>query len=210
MNRWDPYRAVPVVFFADPSEGPPYYVPYYDKQGDPMRFVCLFGVLRPTPELRRHHYQWRASNFDLYSVLMAIEKWGSFSVPYLLWHGTSFYNGILRGPVTPVAKYLPVELSLLVFTTWVCQLIWQEISPAFLGDTFVPWVHLYIKYKGKVTGRVHYIFPLKTKVEFPQQYGKIINITKKSNSCPWYKGYTGYTLIHGYSFIRKGYMCLVI
>ena len=33
MNRWDPYRTVPVVIFADPSEGPPYYVPYYDKQG---------------------------------------------------------------------------------------------------------------------------------------------------------------------------------
>lgn len=33
MNRWDPYRAWPVVIFADPSEGPPYYVPYYDKQG---------------------------------------------------------------------------------------------------------------------------------------------------------------------------------
>lgn len=33
MNWWDPYRAVPVDIFADPSEGPPYYVPYYDKQG---------------------------------------------------------------------------------------------------------------------------------------------------------------------------------
>ena len=44
----------------------------------------------------------------------------------------------------------------------------------------MPWVHPYIRYKGKVTERVHYIFPLKTKVEFPQQYGKIINtgITK--------------------------------
>ena len=27
--------------------------------------------------------------------------------------------------------------------------IWQEISPVFLGDTFVPWVHPYMKYKGK-------------------------------------------------------------
>ena len=30
-----------------------------------------------------------------------------------------------------------------------CLHIWQEISPVFLGDTFVPWVHPYIKYKGK-------------------------------------------------------------
>ena len=27
---------------------------------------------------------------------MAIEQWGFFSVPYLLWHGTSVYNGHIR------------------------------------------------------------------------------------------------------------------
>ena len=39
-------------------------------------------------------------------------------VPHLLWHGTSFYNGHLRGPVTltPVAELLAVELSLPVLT----------------------------------------------------------------------------------------------
>ena len=31
---------------------------------------------------------------------MAIEQWGFFSVPHLLWHGSSVYNGHLRGPVT--------------------------------------------------------------------------------------------------------------
>ena len=41
----------------------------------------------------------------------------------LLWHGTSVYNGHLRGPVplTPVAERLAAELSLPVFTTLVCR-----------------------------------------------------------------------------------------
>ena len=34
----------------------------------------------------RHHYWWRALNFDLCSAIMAIEQWGLFSVPHLLWH----------------------------------------------------------------------------------------------------------------------------
>ena len=45
-----------------------------------------------------------------------------FSVPHLLWHGASFYNGHLHGPVTvtPIA-----EPSLPVFTTNVCR-IWDS------------------------------------------------------------------------------------
>ena len=31
---------------------------------------------------------------------MAIEQRGLISVPHLMWHGTSVYNGHLRGPVT--------------------------------------------------------------------------------------------------------------
>ena len=31
---------------------------------------------------------------------MAIVQWGFFSVPHLLWHEASFYDGHLRGPVT--------------------------------------------------------------------------------------------------------------
>ena len=30
---------------------------------------------------------------------LSIEQWGFFSVPHLLWHATSVYNGHLRGPV---------------------------------------------------------------------------------------------------------------
>ena len=34
--------------------------------------------------------RWRAANFDLCSALMAIELWGFFNVPHLLWHGLPF------------------------------------------------------------------------------------------------------------------------
>ena len=91
-------------------------------------FVCLFGVFCPTWEFfthiwRRHHYQWRTVNFNLCSALMAIEQWGFFSVPHLLWHGDSVYNGHLRGPVTPtpIKERFAVELSLPVFATSVCR-----------------------------------------------------------------------------------------
>ena len=57
------------------------------------------------------------------AAIMDIEQWGFFSVPHLLWHGTSVYNGNLQGPVTltPIAKRLAVELSLPVFTTNFCR-----------------------------------------------------------------------------------------
>ena len=68
---------------------------------------------------RRHHYRWRAENFDLCSALVVIEQWGFFNVPRLLWHEAPVYNGHFRGPVTltPFAEHLAVELSLPVFTT---------------------------------------------------------------------------------------------
>ena len=66
---------------------------------------------------RRKLCLWRASNFDLFYPFMTIEQWGLFSLLHLLWHGTSVYNGHLRGPVTrtPIALRLAVELSLSVF-----------------------------------------------------------------------------------------------
>ena len=68
---------------------------------------------------RRHHYRWKASNFDICSALMAIEQWGFFFVSHLLSHGASFYNGHLRGSVTLIliAERKAVELLLPVFTT---------------------------------------------------------------------------------------------
>ena len=85
-------------------------------------FVC-FGFIVPLEKFsllwRRHHYRWTAANFDLCLALMAIEHWGSLSVPHLLWHGASVYNGHLRGPVslTSIAERLAVEISLRVLTT---------------------------------------------------------------------------------------------
>ena len=60
---------------------------------------------------------------DTYSALMAIEQWGFFKVPHILWHWTTFYNGDLRGPVTLThnVKSLALELSLPVLTTLVCS-----------------------------------------------------------------------------------------
>ena len=68
---------------------------------------------------RRHHCRWRAANFNLCSALMAIEQWRFFSVPHLLWHGASVYNGHLRIPLTltPTAERSAVELSLPVLTS---------------------------------------------------------------------------------------------
>ena len=57
-------------------------------------FCLLFSIPLENCSLiwRCHHYWWRATSFDLYSALMAIEQWGFFSVSHLLWHGTSFHN----------------------------------------------------------------------------------------------------------------------
>ena len=88
-------------------------------------FVCLFvlGFLSHSRIFHSYGDITMAANFDLCSALMVIEQWGFFCVPHLLWHGTSVYNGHLRGPVTltPIAERLEVELSLPIFTTSVCR-----------------------------------------------------------------------------------------
>ena len=58
----------------------------------------------------------------IFGSLRATVHRGFFSVPHLLWHGISVYNGHLRRAVTltPVVECLAVELSLPVFTTYVC------------------------------------------------------------------------------------------
>ena len=95
--------------------------------------VCL-GFFIPLENFsliwRRYHYRWRAANFDVCLELMNIEQWGFFSVPHLLWHGASNYNGHLRGPVTliPFAERLAVELSLHVFTTCLSRLGFEHLT----------------------------------------------------------------------------------
>ena len=83
-------------------------------------FICLeffFPLENFSHIWRRHHYRWKAANFDLYLALMAIEQWGFFSVPQLLWQGTSVYDPRGPEPLTLNAERLTVELSLPVFTT---------------------------------------------------------------------------------------------
>ena len=70
-----------------------------------MSIVCLFvwGFVFHSRNFHSHGdvtITDGASNSDLYSAIMAIEQWGVLSVPYLLWHGSSVYNGHVRGPVT--------------------------------------------------------------------------------------------------------------
>ena len=61
-----------------------------------------------------------------------IERKDFFSVPHLLCHGASVYNGHFREPVTltPIAEHLAVELSLPVFTTKVCCGLDSNIQPS--------------------------------------------------------------------------------
>ena len=81
---------------------------------------------------RSHYNWWRATNFDLYSTLMAIEQWGFFKVSHLLWHELTLYNGHVQEPVilTPTAEPLAVELSLPVLKTYVCPV--RESNPDVL------------------------------------------------------------------------------
>ena len=74
---------------------------------DRLIFVCIefYTPLESFSLIwRRHLYQWRAANFDIYSALMTIEQWRFLSVLHLLWHGTSVYNDHLRELMTPVAN----------------------------------------------------------------------------------------------------------
>ena len=66
------------------------------------RFVCLFVVFRPIGEIftrmETSPLPVKGCKINLCSALKAIEQWGTFSVPHLLWHGASAYNGHLQGP----------------------------------------------------------------------------------------------------------------
>ena len=87
--------------------------------------MCLFcWVFVPLENFSllwwRHHYRWRAANFDIYLALMVIAEWGFFSVPHLLRHGTSVYDGHLRGPMTLTAVAKRLELS--------CHYLFNDLS----------------------------------------------------------------------------------
>ena len=87
---------------------------------DCLGFLCGFSSHSRIFHWRHHHDRWSTVNFDISSALTAIEPWGFFGVPLLLIHGASAYNSHIRGHVT-IARRLAVELSLPVFTTYVCR-----------------------------------------------------------------------------------------
>ena len=89
-------------------------------------FWISFKLLFLSLLWRRHHYRWRAANFDLCSAHIAFEKWGFFSVPHLLWHGESISTGHPRGPVTliPIAKR---------FFGWAVTICFNDLGLSRLG-----------------------------------------------------------------------------
>ena len=64
--------------------------------------LALFGFFVPLEYFLliwiRHNYRWKAANFDLCSAPMAIEQWGFFSGPRLLWRGHPFIKVISEDP----------------------------------------------------------------------------------------------------------------
>ena len=80
--------------------------------------ICLGGGSFHSRELLTH---METSHFPVKgcSALVTIVQWGFCSVPHLLWHRASVYNGYLRENVTltHIAEHLAVILSLPVFTT---------------------------------------------------------------------------------------------
>ena len=76
-------------------------------------FVCL-GFFRPTRGIFTHMEtspDVTAANFDLCSVLMAIEQWGFFNVPHLLhisWH-THWFSQCNSSKVSKI----------IVFSNWI-------------------------------------------------------------------------------------------
>ena len=97
-------------------------------------FVCL-GLSSHSRIFQ--HYLWRVANFDLCSALMAIEQWRFFSVPHLLWHGVSVYNGYLRSAVTltTTSKRLVVEPEVLKCGT--DQVVKMFLQPSLLLMSFL-------------------------------------------------------------------------
>ena len=92
--------------------------------------------LRPTRTFFSHmeRLPLPVEGFKFWLILDIHDHWTvrDFSVLYVLWHGASVYNGHLRGTITltTVAERLEKELSLLVFTTYVCSDRDSNIQPS--------------------------------------------------------------------------------
>ena len=88
---------------------------------------CIFGGFRPTRECFTHleTLPLPVKGCKLWPTLGSHGHWAVrfFSVPHLLWHGVSVYNGHFRRTVTltSFSERLAVKLSLPVLTTLVCR-----------------------------------------------------------------------------------------
>ena len=91
---------------------------------------------------RRHHYRWRAACFDLCSALMAVEQWWFFSVPHILWHGTSIYNGLLRGTMTLTRFLFDVDMSRLGFKHQNFHFRGERCNPLRHRRCMLIWVNI--------------------------------------------------------------------
>ena len=99
--------------------------------------VCLFEVFRPTREFFTHMETspLPVKGCKFWPMLGTHGHWagGFFSVPHLMWHGSSVYNGHFWGLVTltPIAERLAVELLLYVW-------LWLRSVAAGIGTPNLP------------------------------------------------------------------------
>ena len=124
--------------------------------------AVLYKIKPRTNLLLSLFNQWRAANFYLCSALRAIEQWGFFSVPHLLWHGASVYNGHLRGPYSIQEVYLSrifylhlMDDAMLEFIQNVylniglmCGLIYEVVwyFELFSKDLSFTWIYIVSRY----------------------------------------------------------------
>ena len=110
-----------------------------------FEYVCFCRFYVPlencSPISRHHHYQWRASNFDLYSALMAIKHWEFFSVPHLARNGASVYNGNLRGSVTCCWAFGSGAVTTFFYDLGVSWLGFVHLTVCFRGQCSTPLCH---------------------------------------------------------------------
>ena len=105
---------------------------------------CLFGVFRSPRAFFTHMetslllVKARAVNFNLCSTPMAIELWGFFSVPNLLWHGASVYNGHLPGHVTLTSVASSVANTTCFFDLGLLRLEFEHPTFRMRGEHFNP------------------------------------------------------------------------
>ena len=94
---------------------------FFSNYKAPNRYYLFAWCVCPSQNIsliwRHHNCLWMVDNFDLLSsVLMAIEKWGFFSVSHLLWHRTIPFIRLSQRTCIS-AKCLAAELSLPVLRT---------------------------------------------------------------------------------------------